>query len=63
MKDIFLSFVPADGIDKQLARCVAERLTPQTTDMEVLGSSLARRVAFFNRQGTLLHCVSLHPGV
>ena len=60
---IFLSFVPADGIDKQLVWCVAERLKPQTTDMEVWGSSLTRLVVSFNRQGTLLHCGSLHPGV
>ena len=42
---------------------MAEQLTPPTTDLEVWGSSLARRVASFNRQGTLLHCGSLHPGV
>ena len=32
------------GIDIQLVWCVAEQLTPQTTDREVWDSSLARRV-------------------
>ena len=28
----------------EVEACVAERLTPQTLDLEVLGSNLARRV-------------------
>ena len=47
----------------ELVWCVAERLKLQTTDMEVWGSSLARRLVSFNRQGTLIYCGSLHPGV
>ena len=44
--------------------CVAERLTPGTPDLEVWGSNLTRRVvSLLPRQGTLLHIVSLHPGV
>ena len=43
--------------------CVAERfITPRTLDLEVRGSSLARRGVFL-RQGTVLNFVSLHPGV
>ena len=43
--------------------CEAERfITPRTLDLEVRGSSLARRGVFL-RQGTVLNFVSLHPGV
>ena len=30
--------------------CVAERLTPRTSDLEVLDSSLARRVVFLDKE-------------
>ena len=40
---------------------MAERLTPP--DLEVRGSSLARCVVSFNRQGKLFHFVSLHQCV
>ena len=44
--------------------CVAERLTPGTPDLEDQGSNLTHRVvSLLPRQGTLLHIVSLHPGV
>ena len=39
--------------------CVAKQLTPQTPDVEVWGPLSLH----FLRQGTLLHFVSLHPGV
>ena len=32
------------------AACVAEWLTPRTLDLEVLGSSLARRVASIDKE-------------
>ena len=41
---------------------MAESLTPRTQDLEVRGSSFACHICFL-RQGTLLHFVSLHPGV
>ena len=40
--------------------CVAERLTPRTLDLEVQGSSLARRVLSLDKELTPL-CLSL-PG-
>ena len=42
--------------------CVTERLTTRTPDLEFRGSSLAC-LFFLIRQETLLHFVSLHPGV
>ena len=42
--------------------CVTERLTTRTPDLEFRGSSLAC-LFFWIRQETLLHFVSLHPGV
>ena len=35
---------------KQVEACVAERLTPRTLDLEVRGSSLARRVVSLDRE-------------
>ena len=44
-----------------LETCVAEQLTLRTPDLEVLGSSLARRVVFLDKE--IYSTVSLHPGV
>ena len=41
--------------------CVAELLTPRTLDLEVRGSSLARRVVSLDKE--LYSTLSLQPGV
>ena len=47
---------------EKVEACVAARLTPQTPDLEVKGSSLRPSHCFLT-QGTLNHFVSLHTGV
>ena len=41
--------------------CVARRLTPQTPDLEVQGSSLASDIVSLDKK--LYSTFSLHPGV
>ena len=42
---------------------VVEQSTPETLDLEVRGSSLARRVVSLDKELFSIHFASLHPGV